>query len=398
MKKNKQGGVALIVAMLIVAIATMVATQIFYQQQIAIRRTFNQLQSEQLYQLFLSTENWAKVILQDDLTKNKFDYLGDNWAKNIAPFDAENAVIKAKIVDYQACFNINNLAGNNSTQNDAAENNEQANNPGENTAAENNPTQDTSKNKTPKNTPVEILKNLMTQLQLNPELVNPLVDWLDKDDEIISSTGAELETYSRLTPSYRAANFRIIELNELYAIAGWKQETINKLLPYLCALPPVPDFTPMGRYFPNTLATTTINVNTASELLLRSLSPEMANANLTGILEQRKIKGYELVNDFLTQLNKDNPRTPPLGTTLKLDLLSTKSQYFLLEYNGKLDKLEQLYRSLIYRTENKQTDSPDNAATNAAAPNPNNTTQANPANSAKPKPPQISTLYRLQYY
>jgi general secretion pathway protein K len=328
MKKDQQRGVALVVAMLIVAIATIIATQIFYQQQITIRRTLNQLQAEQLYQLALSTEAWVKVILKEDLTKNKFDYSGDNWAQNMALFDAEGAVIKTRIIDYQSCFNINNLVLNGKAQ----------------------PEQ------------IKILQALMAKLKLNPELVWPLVDWLDAGDEPYPA-GAEWETYSRLTPSYRAANFRIVELTELYAISGWKTATINTLSPYICALPPAPQFTATGRSFTNGI-NSPININTASEMLLRSLSPDMQNANLGVVLEDRKKKGYNSVAVFLTQLDKDNPKEPKLSSTLKKEFLSVDSHYFMLEYSSLLDKLEQNYRSLIYRNSNQQ----------------------------------LNTLYRLQYY
>jgi general secretion pathway protein K len=191
----------------------------------------------------------------------------------------------------------------------------------------------------------------MQQLKLNPELVWPLVDWLDADDEPYP-TGAEWETYSRLTPSYRAANFRMIELTELYAVSGWKAETINTLTPYICVLPPAPAFNITGRFFPNS-ENSAININTASEPLLRSLSTDMLNANLTNILKYRKDKGYTSVASFLTQLDVDNSREPKLSMTLKKELLSVESHYFMLEYSGWLDQLEQNYRSLIYRN-NKQ--------------------------------------------
>lgn len=326
--KKLQQGFALIVAMLIVAIATIIGTQIFYQQQIAIRRTLNQIQAEQLYQLALSTENWIKVILKEDLIKNNFDYNGDVWAQPISPLPAESAVIKATITDYQSCFNINNLVLNGKAQ----------------------PEQ------------IKILQNLMTQLKLNPELVWSLVDWLDADDEPYPA-GAEWETYSRLTPAYRAANFRIIELTELYAISGWKAETINPLSRYICALPPAPAFTAAGQFF-HEAENTAININTASEIVLRSLSPAMQNANLLNILEYRKDKGYNSIALFLTQLDKDNQSTPKLSTLIKKELLSTDSHYFMLEYSGWLDQLEQNYHTLIYRHSNKQ----------------------------------LNTLYRLQYY
>lgn len=314
MKKNQQG-IALVVAMLILAITTILASQIFYQQQIVIRRTANQLQAQQLYQLLLSSEAWVKIILKEDAVKNKFDYLGDNWAQAISPFDAENAKIKISVIDSQSCFNINNLVLNGKVQKEQ----------------------------------IKILQNMMMQLQLNPELVWTLADWLDADDEPYPA-GAEWETYSRLTPSYQPANFRITELNELYAVSGWSTAVINKLTPYICALPPAPQFTNngSGRFFKDS-KNSLININTASEVLLRSLSSEMRNVNLMNILNYRKVKGYSSIAEFIKQLDSDNPKKPKVSMSLNQGLLSIDSHYFLLEYHGWLDQFEQSYHSLIYR-------------------------------------------------
>jgi general secretion pathway protein K len=444
MKKNQQG-VALVVAMLIVAIATIVATQIFYQQQIAIRRTLNQLQAEQLYQLALSSEAWAKVMLKEDLaneelTKVHADYFGDTWARPISMPISEGTTVKIniKITDAQSCFNINNLVLNGNTAQ---------------------PDQ------------IKILQNLMTQLKLNPELVWTVVDWIDENDDP-NPTGAEFETYSRLIPAYRTANFRIIELNELYAISGWNAETINTLMPYICALQPAPKTTKVGHFFVNNTEVTKINVNTVSKEVLTALFPTtIGNVNLINILEIRKTKPFKSVNEFWTQFEKDNPSfwTQVSNNTMKVNeaktnkskatlssFLSVNSQYFFMDYSALLDQLEQNYRSLIYRpapaaavtanapataaaepktpaTEN--TENPDNAenpsaqpattattanstvtaqppATATATPNTANTTQAN-STATTTQPPttplatsanktaentQISTLYRSQYY
>jgi general secretion pathway protein K len=317
---RKQSGMALIVAMLILAITTMIATQIFYQQQIQLRRTLNQIQAEQLYQLLISIENWEKVILIDDLTKNQYDYSGDNWAQTLPVFDAENAIVKAQVIDAQGCFNLNNLVLNGKAQ----------------------PEQ------------IEILQNLMRQLKLNPELVWTLVDWLDSDEEPYPN-GAEWETYSRFTPSYRAANFRLIEIEELYMVANWTAETIKTLTPHICVLPPTPNINQFGRFYKENQITP-INVNTASELVLRSLSTQMLTANLTTILQYRKYKPYESIDKFISQLDTDNPaaKNQALSQSFKRNFIQVDSHYFKLDYTAWLGQLEQHYQSLFYRSADRQ--------------------------------------------
>ena len=118
MKSFKQRGIALVTALLIISISTVVATQIFYKQQINLRRTFNQLQADQIFQLFLSAEQWAKILLIEDLEKNTNDTSLDIWAQEMPPITAEGGHFQAKITDLQACFNLNNLVLAGEVQND----------------------------------------------------------------------------------------------------------------------------------------------------------------------------------------------------------------------------------------------------------------------------------------
>ena len=313
--KKKQSGVALVVAMLIVVIASVVATEIFYQQQINIRRTLIQIQAEQLYQVFVSSEEWAKVILQDDIAEGKslVDHLDEDWAQDLPVFEAEGVLVKGSIADLQACFNLNNLVIKGQA------NKEQ----------------------------VSIFQNLLTELKLNPDLVWTIVDWIDPDDEPYPN-GAEWETYSRLTPAYKAANYRLISVDELYAISGWHKDAVRSIKPYVCTLPPAPAFNEKGRYFPDANVSK-LNINTANEVLLRALSKKMESADLSSIIEQQQKKGFESVEDFFKELDTSNPTEPKLSSFLNAEILSVNSDYFSLNFSGQLDNLEQHYQSLIYR-------------------------------------------------
>ncbi len=312
--QQDQQGIALVVAMLIMAISAVIATEIFYQQQLNIRRTMNQLQAEKLYQAFISTEEWVKIILQTDIEQADIDYLGEAWAQELTLFTPpENMRIQTKLQDQQGCFNLNNLVLKGKA--DLIQ--------------------------------IKQLQQLFIQLELEPELIWALVDWLDADDEP-HSEGAEWETYSRLQPSARAANYRMFILDELYAIANWTDAVIQKIKPFICVLPPAPEFNLQGRYFlPN--MQTKLNINTASIELLQHLNPKMLTMDLTKIAEIQHDAGFKNVDEFLQQLDLLQPSEPALSSLLDKTMLSVASNYFLLNFSGQFNELELNYQSLIYR-------------------------------------------------
>jgi len=321
MKSFKQQGIALVTALLIITISTIVATQIFYKQQINLRRTFNQLQADQVFQLFLSAEQWAKILLIEDLEKNTNDTSLDIWAQEMPPIAAEGGHFQAKITDHQACFNLNNLVLAGTIQNDQ----------------------------------IAILKNLLKQKSLNENLIWSLVDWLDADDEP-QAQGAEWETYSQFSPPYRAANQALTEIAELYAVANWNTETITALAADICVLPSPPAFSEVGRYFPAQTIASTLNINTMSPQLILSLSEKMQSAKLEQIILYRQEQGFKSVQEFFDKLDEENPQEPKLSSTLNEEILGVNSFYFMLRYTGWIGNLEQQYRSLLYRNSNKKID------------------------------------------
>jgi len=334
-RTTKQKGIALVSAMLVVALTSIVATQIFYQQQVNLRRTLNQLQAEKLYQSFLNIEVFAKAMLRADLKDNQYDSTEQLATANemllAATMDysaTEGGIFQARFIDKQACFNLNNLvvAG--------AVNNKQ----------------------------IIILRNVLIQQNIDANLIEQLiwsvVDWLDADNEP-KNQGAEWETYSQSSPPYQAANQALTEISELYAVQHW-----NKIKPLmltdLCVLPITPEYNELGRYLPQQSDVTQININTASPLLLKSLSDKMRNADLAGVLsKQLEEKGFESVDSFLTQLDTDNAVAEDeekLSASFDKSTLSVNSSFFILSYRGEIDNLEQQYNSYLYRHSEKRID------------------------------------------
>jgi general secretion pathway protein K len=78
-------------------------------------------------------------------------------------------------------------------------------------------------------------------------------------------------TYSDADPPYRTANVMITSPSELMAVSGFDRETFAKVAPYVTVLP----------------SGTKLNVNTASDVVLASLSDDIDISTAQSLIEQR---------------------------------------------------------------------------------------------------------------
>lgn len=254
MSHNKQTGVALITVLLVVAMAMVLAVAMVKSQQSLLRRSSSVFSQDQAYLYTLGAESFAKSILQDDKDKDKNkttpqDTLAETWAKKIPAFPVEGGFVQAQIEDLQGRFNINMI-----WQNEQVD-----------------------------MTAVAAYQRLLVALDISPMLVSPVIDWLDPDNLPYDSDGAEEDWYLRLKPAYRAANHAFVSIEELALLRGYTPEIVAKLRPYLSALP----------------AKTTININTASDVVLVSLADNLTLNMAKDMVSKRPKEGYSSVDNFL---------------------------------------------------------------------------------------------------
>ena len=105
-------GVALITALLISALATMVAANLAWDNSLDVRRTMVLLNRDQAVQVALGAESWIINILHQDLEDSQIDHLGELWASDLPPLPVDNGEVFGSIEDLQGRFNINNLIDN----------------------------------------------------------------------------------------------------------------------------------------------------------------------------------------------------------------------------------------------------------------------------------------------
>lgn len=202
--RRRQSGIALITAVLIVALATILATQIGFDSALEQRRSSTVLLLDQAFLVGLGAEAWAASYLKDDLENSEQDHFGERWATPIPPIPIEGGMIEGFIEDMQGRFNLNELVTAEGAVNPEG---------------------------------LREFQNLLSALELESKWAGILADWLDTDTQPSFPDGAEDDLYTSQTPPYRAANGPITSVSELLALPGFDLERFQRLRPYVTALP-----------------------------------------------------------------------------------------------------------------------------------------------------------------
>ena len=287
---RKQSGVALITALLVVAIAALAATALLSSSQLSIHRTTALRDTEQGWWLARGVEAWVVEILKQD--NNEYAGLDEDWAQPVDYLPVDQGFVRGRLVDQQGLFNLNNLA----------------------IPASGLPTPDLY---------AEQFKHLLEQLQdvtaPTQDLVPAIRDWMDLDQNT-GFPGAEDSVYLNLSPPYRTADQLFSAVSELLAIQGMTAELYNALM---SQCPLVKDGPPGRCITVLPAGSTAVNVNTAPERVLRSLSTQVDDAKLQSFLSEREEKPDKTVPDFE---NRKIYYPPPVTTSLTI-----QSNFFSLQ-------------------------------------------------------------------
>ncbi|EIJ43913.1 type II secretory pathway, component PulK [Beggiatoa alba B18LD] len=295
MLKYQQRGVALITAILIVALATVIAVAMTARQQLDIRRTANLLNNDQAYLYALGGETWAGQILQQDRKNSQYDALSELWAVQLPPFPIDGGTLQGQLSDLQAKFNLNNLVDSEG-----------------------------------KVVPLQLqrFQRLLTYLEISPDLAQAVVDWIDPDNDPQLPNGAEETTYLINKPAYRAANTKMRSPTELRLVAGFKAEIYNKIIPYVTALPEI----------------TEINVNTAPLAVLMTLADDLTPEQVETLIKGRESIPFKNLQTFLAH-------EALAGLKVDKEGLGVSSHYFRYQADVFIDRARSRLTSLLQRTD-----------------------------------------------
>lgn len=297
--RRLQTGAALITALLIVFMASLVATQLASRAVFDNARSSALLERDQAWQFALAGEAWASEVLNEMRRDggDPVDHLNQLWAQpiHLPPFEELPVQLTIQMEDLEGRFNLNNLVNADGSANELE---------------------------------VVRFRRLLGYNGLDENLVLAVKDWIDADIEPRFPDGAEDDYYSRLDPPYRTGNRPMISATELRLVRGFDDETYRLLAPWITALP----------------RGTSINVNTAPAPVLRVLAEGLSEADAERLAENRPDEGFDSVNDFAQH---------PLlaGREVLEEGLAVTSNHFLVRSQVGLGRSRLRTESIVYRSD-----------------------------------------------
>ncbi len=247
MSRRGERGVALIIALVLVALAAMLATKLTFDGWLERRRSSGVLAAEQAFEFGMGAEALAADVLGQNGQKPQTTPAGPSgqsaqsaqnssqvtlaqaWAQPTPPLpitpenDPEGepiGTLQGSLEDMQGRFNLNNL-GHVILVNGKVEQDPQ---------------------------PLEQFQRLLVAVGLEPKWAGIARDWIDADDQPGTPDGAEDSVYTAQSPPYLTGNWPMTSPSELMNLPGFGADRYRKIAPYVTALP---------------LATATINICTA---------------------------------------------------------------------------------------------------------------------------------------
>jgi general secretion pathway protein K len=295
MRSRGERGVALLIVLTIVALATLISAATLFDLAIEQRRTFNLLVGAQARGYALGAEDWVGELLRRDGENSEVDDFTEDWNQQglVLPIDQQSSMT-GTLIDLQGRFNVNNLVDDEGAADPAA---------------------------------VAQLRRLMEALGVAnaAQLADAAVDWIDANGDVTFPYGAEDSVYLRRTPALRAPNRRITTVSELLALEGMTAEHWTLLAPHVAALP----------------QRTAINVNTATEPVLRSLAADGASPDLSQVLVRQVQAPYKTTGEFAADFGA------PVANGLAL---SVRSEWFRLSTTVAIGNHTSSLYSLLART------------------------------------------------
>ena len=253
--KTRQHGVAIVLAMGVVALAALLATAMMMTQTNWARHNELTADHVQAQTLLNAGVDWARALLSDDRRSSNVDHTGEVWALRLPPMPVDNGELAGHIDDQQGAFNVNNLIKGGRV----------------------NPSQ------------FAHFQRLLMLLELPPTLADALADWIDADSEPQSQYGAEDTYYLARQSPYLAANRPLIDLAELALIRGFDEGIRARLRPFVSALPTF----------------TAININTAPAEVIAAVIDGLDLDAARTLVGQRQHAYFRDKTDFLSRLPDD---------------------------------------------------------------------------------------------
>ena len=332
--KHNQQGVALIIVLLIVAIVSVLATEMGGRLQLQIKRASNIKENNQAYWYAMGAEQYARKSIKQLVDEDgEVIHLEQPWNQEFV-YPIQGGGIQAQLIDMQSCFNLNALKVTQPSANDPGLDLSAATANKRNTVGSDNPTANNSLTLPEKKTAFErLLRSIEPEISSYSIdiLRDSLVDWLDEDNNPTQLGAEDSEYESRQFPYVTANNF-MVHKSELRMVDGVEVPWLRELLTLVCVLP--------------NDSLLKINVNTVSEknAAVISAATGLELSEAISVLANRGEKGFQTTEDFLSE-----PSIQALALTAEQKTwFDVKTSHFILhtktKYNNSTFVMQSLFK------------------------------------------------------
>ncbi len=333
MQTQKQSGMALVLALLVVAIVTAISVELSWRFDLAITRAENRWYGVQANAYLKGAEEFAFMALKFDKEEDnrkgvQVDSLDEFWAAQAAEFPTDEGWVSGRLEDAQARFNINQLRAK---VDDKARRSAEI-----------------YKHFTaPQRRFIRLLQSVNLGDEESPlyldsttaqNITEAVIDWLDNDANVTGFGGAESDFYGQLDPPYTVPNGPMASVTELNLIRGMTPVLYEKLLPLVIALP----------------ENQTMNINTAPAELLRTLNRQddlypLSIEDGDVLAQNRAGGGYDKVEDFVADAKQFFPDSDNGKNNFVADGLGVFTEYFIFYGETQVGEHIRTSKALLYR-------------------------------------------------
>jgi general secretion pathway protein K len=312
--RARQRGIALLVAILLVAMGTIIAAALAYENAMTARRGAATYALDNTILVAEAAETLAAWGLrQTRQSDSSHIYVGQGWDKPVGPVEVVPGVmLSAQLEDVSGRFNLNSLVNSDGTVNTVA---------------------------------LTAFQRLLASLGIEPRWAGYLVDWIDPDIVPQNPDGAEDSVYMGQKPPYLTANMYITSTTELLALPNFGRDRYKTLAPYIVALPPdtkINICTAPGRV---------LDAFTGAEEFGRSAggTPGGTSAGVSGAVMDAVQKNRESANGCFPSLQEYQAAFQSQQQyTQASSMFATTSSYFRLTSFVTIDTTEFNLYSLMY--------------------------------------------------
>ena len=283
---------------------------------VEVQRSSNLVLQQQARWYAMAGEALAKrVLIEVKKEKNDHIDLSQKWAVETPPYPVEDGTIAGKIIDLQACLNLNAVRF------------EPQNNGGTQTFNE-------------AHKALEALLDLIPDLPLEESketLADSVYDWLDVDS-MPKRQGVEEGEYMSYSIPYMTANNYFASVSELRLVRGFNPIVVEKLKPYVCVIPQSDTFK--------------INVNTlqAEQSLLLAAMLNISESQAETIISQRPDDGWDQLSKFISDATQNGAQS----LNDKDERFVTNSNYFEAHIKASFFETNFAMKSIIHITDNQK--------------------------------------------